>query len=413
MPIRPSSKARFHERRRAVAKDHTLIFAVFLLCGFSAAVAIRTLDPLTVEVARDLLVPVSSVVLLASAVALPCALAQPILGPIGDHFGKSRVLKISLWASAISLAAGAVANDLVMLAVSRMLTGVAGAGLIPVGMAMVGDMYKNGRQIAIARFVASAIIGQIMGAVFAGVLAEVIGWRGVMWLCCAVVVIAAIAATLLLPGEPKDAPDKGQFGLHTGMAIYRRIFRNRRSWACYSTVFATGGLVFGFLPFVAPVLQMQNAGGTREAGIIIGGMAVGSLAFSLALPLFLRIATRPTLMALGGLVGCAGFFAYSSNVHWLAEAAFFCVVGVGFFMIHNSVQAEVADIDPSSRSTCFAMHAGFFYMGQTVGPLLWTLAIGALGPRGAIMLMGGALALTGLGASAAFRRLPKVASGAL
>ena len=98
---------------------------------------------------------------------------------------------------------------------------------------------------------------------------------------------------------------------------------------------------------------------------------------------------------------------------WLAEAAFFCVVGVGFFMIHNSVQAEVADIDPSSRSTCFAMHAGFFYMGQTVGPLLWTLAIGALGPRGAIMLMGGALALTGLGASAAFRRLPKVASGAL
>jgi predicted MFS family arabinose efflux permease len=234
-----------------------------------------------------------------------------------------------------------------------------------------------------------------------------------MWLCCAIVVIAAIAATALLPGEPKDAPDKGNFGLHTGLAIYGRIFRNPRSWACYSTVFATGGVVFGFLPFVAPVLQMQNGGGAREAGIIIAGMAIGSLAFSLTLPIFLRIASRPTLMAVGGLVGCAGFLAYSSGLHWSAEAAFFCVVGVGFFMIHNSVQAEVADIDPSSRSTCFGMHAGFFYLGQTVGPLLWTLAISGLGPRGAIILMAALLAATGLGASAAFRRLPKVVSGAL
>ncbi len=406
-------KASLHERRRAVTKDTHLIFAVFVMCGFSAAVAIRILDPLTVEVARDLMVPVSAVVLLASAAALPCALAQPILGPVGDHFGKSRVLKISLWLSAASLVAGALASDLAMLAVARMLTGVAGAGLIPVGMAMIGDMYKNGRQVAIARFVASAIIGQILGAVFAGILAELIGWRGVMWLCCAIVLVSAIAATIMLPGEPEDRPGKGRFGLRTGLEIYGRIFRNRRSWACYATVFATGALVFGFLPFIAPVLQMQNAGGAREAGIIIAGMAAGSLTFSVFLPLFLRIAARPTLMAIGGLVGCAGFLAYSSGLHWIAETAFFWIVGIGFFMIHNSVQAEVADIDPQARSSCFAMHAGFFYLGQTAGPIMWTVAIGALGPRGAIILMGFAVAATGLAASAAFRRLPKVASGSL
>lgn len=389
-----------------------MIFAVFLLCGFSAAVAIRTLDPLTVEVARDLMVPVSSVVLLASAAALPCALAQPVLGPVGDHFGKSRVLKIALWVSAASLAAGAMANDLAMLALSRMLTGVAGAGLIPVAMAMVGDRYKKARQVAIARFVASAIIGQIMGAVFAGMLADVIGWRGVMWLCCAIVLIAALAASLLLEDEPPDA-NRGRFGFHTGADIYGRIFRNPRSWACYSTVFATGAFTFGFLPFVAPVLQMQNNGGAREAGIIIAGMAAGSLAFSLVLPLFLKVFARPTLMAMGGLVGCAGFLAYSTGPYWLLQAAFFSVVGLGFFMVHNSVQAEVAEIEPDARSSCFAMHAGFFYLGQTAGPLLWTLAIANLGAQGAIVLMAFGVAATGLIASAAFRRLPKVVSGAL
>ena len=102
MPTRRSSRDAFHDSPLPRRKAPPLIFAVFLLCGFSAAVAIRTLDPLTVEVARDLMVPVSSVVLLASAAALPCALAQPVLGPVGDHFGKSRVLKIALWVSAAS-----------------------------------------------------------------------------------------------------------------------------------------------------------------------------------------------------------------------------------------------------------------------------------------------------------------------
>ena len=67
----------------------------------------------------------------------------------------------------------------------------------------------------------------------------------------------------------------------------------------------------------------------------------------------------------------------------------------------------------AAHSSCFAMHAGFFYLGQTAGPLLWTLAIANLGAQGAIVLMAFGVAATGLIASAAFRRLPKVVSGAL
>jgi predicted MFS family arabinose efflux permease len=389
-----------------------VIFAVFLLCGFAAAIAIRTLDPLTVEIASDLMVPVSTVVLLGSATALPCALAQPILGPIGDHFGKSRVLRASLWVSAGSLAASALAQSFEMLAASRALTGMAGAGLMPVAMAMIGDRYKQGRQVAIARFVASAIIGQIAGAVFAGLLAVHVGWRGVLWICFAVVLSAAITAGLFLPRDPPREA-RGSFSLRTGADIYARIFRNRRSWACYSTVFATGAFTFGFLPFVAPILEAQENGGTKEAGIVIGGMAAGALAFSMMLPLFLRVFTRPALMAMGGFVGCAGFAAYALELHWMAQAAFFSIIGLGFFMIHNSVQAEVAEIDPEARSTCYAMHAGFFYLGQTAGPLMWTAAIALLGARGAVSLVGLAMAATGVAASIAFRRLPKPVSGAL
>ena len=385
-------------------------FFVFILCAFSSAIAIRTLDPLTVTLAHDLGASVGSVVLLASAVSLPFALAQPILGPVGDQFGKARVLKIALWLSAVSLALGALAPDYPSLFAARMLTGLAGAGIMPVGMAMIGDLYPRGRQIAIARFVAAAIIGQILGAVFAGILAEHIGWRGVMWICFAVVFSVAVGANALLPKEIA-APRTSAPGVRAALATYRRIFRNPRAWACYGSVFVVGGLTLGFLPFVAPELEGRGGGGAREAGFIIAGMAAGSLMFSLFLPLLLRVASRPNLMVLGGLIAGAGFGAYSLGLHWSAQAGVFALVGLGFFMLHNSVQTEVAEIEPSARSSAFGMHAFSFFMGQSAGPLIWSGAISALGMSAALITIGGVLAATGIVAGMIFRRLPRIVSG--
>lgn len=389
-----------------------MVFFVFILCGFAGAIATRTLDPLTIVVAQDLAVPVSSVALLASVLALPYALAQPILGPIGDHFGKARMLKISLWALAASLAAGAMAHDYAMLALSRALTGIAGAGVMPVAMAMIGDRYRRGRQVAIARFIAAAIVGQILGAVFAGIVEAQIGWRGVIWVCFGFVALAAAAASALLPGDARSEP-LGRFSLRVALQTYGRIFRNRRAWPCYITAFVTGGLTFGFLPYVAPVLQAQGNGGAREAGFVIAGMAAGSLLFSLFIPLMLRIASRPTLIAFGGLVCGGAFAAYAIGLPWPVQAVIFAFVGFGFFMMHNSVQTEVAEIAPEARSSAYALHAGAFFLGQAAGPMVWSLAIAQAGPSAAMMWIGAALTLMGLAASFMFSRLPRIMSGAL
>jgi predicted MFS family arabinose efflux permease len=387
-----------------------VVFFVFLLCGFSSAVASRTLDPLTVEIARDLAVPVASAALLASALSLPYAGAQPILGPIGDHFGKQRVLKAALWLSAVSLALGALAPNYASLFGARMLTGLAGAGIMPVAMAMIGDLYPRGRQLAIARFVASAISGQILGAVFAGIVAEEIGWRGVTWICFAIVVSVAAAASVLLRGEKTQAPAE-PFSSRAALRMYGRIFRNPRAWACYGSVFLVGGLTFGFLPFVAPELEERGGGGAREAGFIIAGMAAGALMFSLFVPLLLRIASRPALMTSGGLVAGAGFCAYALGLHWSAQTLVFALVGLGFFMLHNSVQTEVSEIEPSARSSAFAMHAFSFFLGQSAGPLVWSGAIAAVGAPAALIVVGIALAVIGVAVGAVFRRLPRIVSG--
>ena len=74
---------------------------------FTSAMLVRVTDPLVPEIARNLSSLPATVALLGTAFALPYALGQPILGPMGDALGKARIMKwcMGLLAVAVFLAA--------------------------------------------------------------------------------------------------------------------------------------------------------------------------------------------------------------------------------------------------------------------------------------------------------------------
>jgi len=47
------------------------------------------------------------------------------------------------------------------------------------------------------------------------------------------------------------------------------------------------------------------------------------------------------------------------------------VLGLGMFMIHNSIQTRVTEVAPHARGTAVALHAFHFYLGQTAGPAVF------------------------------------------
>src|SRR6187431_2914564 len=82
------------------------------VCGFSSALAARSIDPLITSIARDFAVPVTSVALLSSAFTLPYSLSQPFLGPMGDALGKAAILKFCMWLLSVCLIGAALAPSL-------------------------------------------------------------------------------------------------------------------------------------------------------------------------------------------------------------------------------------------------------------------------------------------------------------
>lgn len=378
------------------------LIAVLGLTGFAANIAIRIVDPIVPLLAREFDVAVSVAALLASAYTLPYALGQPVLGPLGDSRGKVRVMIIFLAVLAAALLASAFAWSIGSLAAFRALSGLAGGACIPLALALIGDRFAlEERQRAISRYLLFVIIGQLSGPPLAGLLSEWIGWRPVFMIAAGIALVACAALGLTV--SPRPGADRPPFRVGPVLSTYREILAKPMAKYCYGAVAAEGALIYGFLPYVAALLESRGAGGVKEAGFVVAGIGVGGLAFNLGLAPMQRTMSRAGIMRAGSLVIMAGMAGVAFAHSWPLEMAAFTLVGLGFYMLHTGIQTEATELAPKARGAAVALHAFCLFLGMALGPVLYGLAIPALGAPLAVLLGGAGVMAAGLAVAARVR----------
>lgn len=370
-----------------------------------SAMTMRVIDPVVPAVARDMTVSVETAALLASAFTFPYALGQPLLGSLGDALGKALIIKCCLAVALVCLVVGALAPNLETLAVARVIGGAAGGGIIPLAFAIVGDRFPfEERQIALSRVLAAIITGQLTGSLGSGLLASYAGWRASMWAGAAL----ALVALILTVTQLRPAPDarRQRFtlaGMRTG---FEQVFANPASRICFTTVFIEGIVIFGLFPYVAALLEARGAGGLREAGFVLAGFGVGGFLYTFLVGALLPRLGFMRLIRWGAAVCGLGFVALSAAYAWPLEAVAFVIIGIGFYMIHNSLQTQATELAPQARGAAVAAHAFFFFLGQAAGPVIYGFALPAFGPAATLLAAG--LVMAALGVATA-RGLQKVA----
>jgi predicted MFS family arabinose efflux permease len=372
--------------------QHNRLVLTFALAGFASAIATRVTDPLVAVLALDFAQEPARVALLATAFALPFALVQPVLGPVADALGKRRVIVFALAFQALFLAASALAPTLLVLLLLRMATGAAGGGIFPVTLALFGDRVPLAeRQVAISRFLACAIAGQMAGGVMAGLLEPVLGWRGLMALC------GALSALAVLPLLRDRVPDpRGALSFADAVARYRFLLTHRPALALYWAVGVEGMLVFGGFPYIANHLLEAGMGATREAGFTLAAFGCGGFLYAACAPLLVARLGPRRMMRLGGALagsGLAGLALAPSAWLFVAAGLF---VGTGFFMLHNSLQTRVTEVAPQARASAVSLHAFHFFLGQAMGPPLMGAIRWGFGLEAGLLLAACGLVLLGL-----------------
>jgi predicted MFS family arabinose efflux permease len=272
---------------------------------------------------------------------------------------------------------------------------MATGGIFPVGLAIIADAVPVAeRQVAIARWLAITIGGNLIGATFAGMVGDLLGWRAVFWIIGACGAAALLNAWLNLryaaPGT------SGRLDLRAIPAGYQGIFANPRAKFCFAAVFLEGVAVFGFFPFVALILFSAGEPRASIAGIVIGGFSVGGVVYSLLVRLLTRRWQPKSLMIGGGALAALAFLVIAATPPWPLQLAAFLVLGIGFYSVHGCIQVEATELSVSARGAATSLHSSFFFLGHASGPVLYGLAFTHLGSGPAVALGGVLMLLVGL-----------------
>jgi predicted MFS family arabinose efflux permease len=359
------------------------LFLVYAACAFASGFALRLVDPIVLPVAAHFAVTPAAAAMLNTAYALPYALSQPFLGPIGDRFGKARCIQVCVAGLAIMLAAGAFATSFAFLLATRISAGIFAGGLIPLVIAGLGDTYAmSERQIVLGRMLLAIISGQMLGSVVSGFANVAFGWHSSLVIASG---IGALAALVAWTAMPKAATRDDVTPPTSFAALYGHIFANPKAPWLYGAALVEGALFYGLFPFMSELLVATTARSAHsvsvETGLVLGAFGIGGLLYAASVRSLLRLFGVRRLCLIGSSFAALCFAALAfSPLWWLDAAAMFCA-GASFYMLHNSLQTEATELAPAARGSAVALFACGFFAGQGLGPLVFGGLLHALGPR--------------------------------
>jgi predicted MFS family arabinose efflux permease len=376
----------------AAATTRVLLTAGLAL--FATSLFMRSVDPLIPQIAESFDMDTRTVALISTAYALPYALAQPLVGGIGDAIGKALVLKACLVLSVVAGLFGAVAPDYRVLLASRVLVGLVSAGIFPIALAIAADIVPvDRRQVAYGRLLAAAMLGNLLGSPLAGVVADAVGWRGVFALVAGLAAVAIVAVQIGFQGLAIDVRDP--LDVKSVVGRYRAVLAKPLAKVCFSAVMLEGVFLFGLFPFVAVLLAARGEQRATIAGLVISGFAIGGLLYAGCVSILVRRLGERRLSMGGGALAAGGIGLVALGLAWPYEFAAFVVLGIGFYSLHGVIQVYVADLVPASRGTAMALHGCSFFLGQALGPVIYRYGFDHLGVGGMSAI--GAAALLGVG----------------
>ncbi|WP_255499313.1 MULTISPECIES: MFS transporter [Aeromicrobium] len=175
-----------------------------------AAVSFSLLQSMTVPVlpriALELNTDLATVTWVLTGYLLAAAVATPIIGRLGDAYGKKRMLVISLMFLCLGSLLAAVAPSIEVMITARMISGV-GGGVLPLAFGIIRDEFPEHRIGSAASFVSSLMaVGFGLGIVIAGPIIDGLGFDWLFWIPFILTGVAAVATIVFVPESPVRTP---------------------------------------------------------------------------------------------------------------------------------------------------------------------------------------------------------------
>jgi EmrB/QacA subfamily drug resistance transporter len=405
-------------------RPHYQVTFAILAVGIGAYALLQSMViPVLTTVGKELHSSQDAVTWVLTAYLLSASIMTPILGRVGDLFGKKWVFVGTLVALAVGSVLAAVAPNLAILIVARVIQGVAG-GMLPLGFGIIRDEFPAEKVPgAVGILAALTAVGGSLGIVLAGPIVDALGWRWLFWLPGILTAIAAVGAVLFVPqslsrsrgtiswtpavllavwlvlllvplseasvwgwGSPKV------IGLLAGAVVIAaawvwselravtplidmKMMRLPAVWTNNLVALLIGIGLYAMFAFLPEFVQTPRAAGYGfGASITLGGlMLLPSGVTMFTAGLFTGSLTRrfggKVLVVTGSLIGAVAMamFAFAHSQEWEIYLAT-GILGIGFGLAFSAMSANVVSAVPAAQTgVASGMNANIRTIGGSIG----------------------------------------------
>ncbi|MFC8200464.1 MFS transporter [Streptomyces sp. NPDC057298] len=280
------------------------VVAVLAFAGIVVSLMQTLVIPIVPELPRLLDASASNTAWTITATLLAAAVATPVVGRLGDMYGKRRMLLISIASLISGSVVAALSDSVVPMIAGRALQGLA-AGVIPLGISIMRDVLPAERLAGSTALMSASLgVGGALGLPSAAFLADNFDWHVLFWTSAALGAVALVLVLTLVPESKVRTGGRfdliGALGMATGLVSLLLAVSKGGDWGWSSGsvlgLFAVSVLVlvaWGFyeLRTRQPLVDLRTTARRQVLFTNLASIAFGfsMFAMSLVLPQLLQL----------------------------------------------------------------------------------------------------------------------------
>ncbi|MEO3876216.1 MFS transporter [Nonomuraea sp. B12E4] len=384
-----------------MALERALVRLLELTCGITIA-NVYYAQPLLPTIARELGIGPSAAGMLITVTQVGFACGLVFVVPLGDIIARRPLITTLLAIDAVALAVSAAASGPQVLGAAAILVGassVVAQMVIPYAATLARPEHR-GRTVA--TLMGALLLGVLLSRTFAGLVAEVSGWRWVYGVAAGVMAVMAATMYRMLPAGGREV----DLGYAAQMRAVLRLARGEPVLRWRSLIGAAQFAMFSCFWSTVTFLLSGPPFGWSKAGIGLFAL-VGALGALCALGGGRLLDRRRTRLPVtgGAIVLLAGSFgvlaAGRSSLVWLVLGAL--LMDVCCQVVHVTNQAVIYDLVDAARSRLTTIYMTTYFFGGALGTAVGISAYDRYGWGGACAASAGFCGLAALGWLATYR----------
>lgn len=351
---------------------------LWILCAAAALIFFQgyMIAPLIPRLAEVFQVPEQRIGLIVPAYMIAYGISTLIYGLLSDRLGRGRVIRVSLLAFIILTALTATAQSADQMVGWRLLTGLGASGVVPMSLALVGDLYpQNQRGRALGLLFAAMEGGMAFGSTVGAILEPFVGWR-ILFIGTAVVTAGVFGLLLRFGSLPQASSSRSLLSFKSAFLGYRNLLGTKRGFRTYSYVFWNGIFHSGIYTWLGLYFSQRYNLGEIGIGLAILGYGVPGLLFGSMIGRAADRWGRRRLIAPGLGVAAIGVALLIPQVPLLVAVVAVTIISLGYDLTQPLFAGIVTELGGKQQGgQAMGLNVSTLFIGFGIGSFLFGEAL--------------------------------------